>query len=319
MRNAHALSVILQLAPMCLSSAAMEHRYAEVNGVKLHYVTQGQGRLMLFLHGFPEFWYMWKRQLTEFSRDHQAVAVDLRGYNLSSKPESIDQYAIPLLVGDVKALADHLLSADGPKKLVLVGHDWGGVVAWVFAATHPEYVDKLVIINAPHPTLFQGLLRSNADQQKASQYMLLFRSENAETTLSANNYEALRKATFESARRGAFTQEDQRAYLEAWKQPGALTGGLNYYRASRVGPPAPRAADDAPPAASAPPLIIKAPTLLIWGEQDTALLTTNLNGLDEFVLNLTIKRIPDGTHWVVHEFPSQVNRYIREFDLSGGA
>ena len=280
-----------------------KHDYAEVNGVKLHYVTAGKGKLILFLHGFPEFWYQWRKQLPEFARDHQAVAPDLRGYNLSSKPAEVEAYRIPALVEDVRALIRHL----GHETCILVGHDWGGVVAWVFAATHPDMVEKLVILNAPHPGVFQRELRENPAQQKASQYMLFFRSEGAEAGLAADNYAALVKNVLGETVSG----EDRRAYLEAWAQPGALTGGLNYYRASQVGPPA--ANDQVRPAPPAPPLVVKPPTLVIWGERDTALLLGNLDGLEPLVEKLTVRRIPDATHWVVHEKPDLVNRYIREF------
>ena len=123
----------------------MEHGYAYVNGVRLHYVAEGRGRLILFAHGFPEFWYEWRRQLAEFGRDHRAVAFDMRGYNLSSKPAEVAQYAVPHLVADLRALVEHL----GYRRFVLVGHDWGGVVAWAFAIAHPDWLDRLVIVNAP--------------------------------------------------------------------------------------------------------------------------------------------------------------------------
>lgn len=149
----------------------MEHRFANVNGVRLHYVTHGAGKLILFLHGFPEFWYAWRHQLTEFGQDHQAVAVDMRGYNLSSRPAAINRYEMPELVEDIRALALHL----GASKFALVGHDWGGVVAWAFAAAHPDLLESLIIINAPHPILFNRELRENPAQQKASQYIQFFR------------------------------------------------------------------------------------------------------------------------------------------------
>jgi len=281
---------------------AISHQYAEVNGVRLHYAKAGSGPLILFLHGFPEFWYEWQRQLVEFGRDHTAVAPDMRGYNLSAKPEELSAYAVPTLVEDVRALAAELLKSTGGQKFTLVAHDWGGAVAWVFAAMHPELLERLVIVNAPHPTVFARELRDNPAQQQASQYMLLFRSPAAEATLSANNYSTLATIV-------GISGEDRDAYIAAWSQPGALTGGLNYYRASRVGPPQP----DDPPAAPPQPLMIRVPTLVIWGEQDTALLTGNLDGLDKYVSPLTIRRIPDATHWVVREKPAEVNRLIREF------
>ncbi len=292
-------------------SVMLKDDYKDVNGVRLHYVTAGDGKLIMFVHGFPEFWYEWKNQLNEFGRDYLAVAPDMRGYNLSSKPEGVDQYQVKYLIEDLRALAESL----GHKKFILVAHDWGGAIAWGFAIAHPEYLEKLIIINAPHPAIFQREIRDNPAQQKASQYMLMFRSAQAEQILSANNYAALVGAVLgEGLKQGHFTEEDRKAYIEAWSQPGALTGGLNYYRAARIGPPTTDEEKQGPGFAG--PLQsfeVKVPTLVIWGEKDTALLTGNLEGLDKYVPDLTIKRIPDGTHWVVHEKPELVNSYIREF------
>jgi len=291
-------------------TAMIKHEYADVNGVRLHYATAGKGKLIMFVHGFPEFWYEWKNQLAEFGQDYQAVAPDMRGYNLSSKPAGVDQYQVKFMVEDLRALAEKL----GHKKFILVAHDWGGAIAWAFAIAHPDYLEKLVIINAPHPGVFQRELRDNPAQQKASSYMLMFRGEQAEKTLSANNYGLLVQIVLgEGLKNGVFTEEDKKAYIEAWSQPGALTGGLNYYRAARVGPPAEGDTNAANFAAGLPSLDVKVPTLVIWGEKDTALLTGNLDGLDKYVPNLTIKRIPDGTHWVIHEKPALVDGYIREF------
>ena len=287
--------------------------YAEVNGVRLHYVSAGKGPLIIFLHGFPEFWYEWKNQLAEFGKDHLAVAPDMRGYNLSAKPADVDQYQMKYLMEDVRAFAAHL----GYQKFTLVAHDWGGAVAWVLASQHPEILDKLVIVNAPHPGVFARLLSGDPQQQQASQYMLMFRSPQAEAALSANQYALLVGIVLgPGLKNGVFTEDDKKAYIDAWSQPGALTGGLNYYRAAQVGPPQPGATAAATPANfSADPasLTVKVPTLVIWGEKDTALTTKNLDGLDQFVPNLTIKRIPDGSHWVIHEKPDEVNGYIREF------
>jgi len=181
----HRVALCLVIAACCALAAppVLKHKFAEVNGVRLHYVTSGKGPLIIFLHGFPEFWYEWKNQLMEFSKDHRAVAPDMRGYNLSGKPEGVDQYQMKYLVEDVRALAEHL----GYKKFILVAHDWGGGVAWSFAIAHPEYVEKLVIINCPHPAILARELAQNPAQQKASQYMLLFRSAQAEQFLSLNN------------------------------------------------------------------------------------------------------------------------------------
>jgi pimeloyl-ACP methyl ester carboxylesterase len=305
------LAVQLQARKNKMHEPKLKDHYAEVNGIRLHYVSTGKGPLIIFLHGFPEFWYEWKNQLEEFGKDHLAVAPDMRGYNLSSKPAELDQYQLPHLVEDVGALAKHL----GHNRFTLVGHDWGGAVAWAYAIAHPETLDKLVIVNAPHLGIFARELAQNPAQQKASQYMLLFRSPQAEQTLSANNYALLVAAIMgKGLQSGAFTENDKTAYIQAWSQPGALTGGLNYYRAAQIGPPQPgqdQGPRPAPPEASK--MLVHVPTLVIWGEQDTALLTGNLDGLEQFVPQLTVKRIPDGSHWVIHEKPAEVNRYIREF------
>src|SRR5262249_55974428 len=147
--------------------------------------------LIVFLHGFPEFWYEWKHQIAEFATDHTVVAPDMRGYNLSSKPEALSDYAIPTLVEDVRALASELLKSAGNPTSTLVAHDCGGATAWAFAAQPPQMLDGPVIVSAPHPTVFSRLLRQDEAQQKASGYMLMFRSPGAEAALSANSYAAL--------------------------------------------------------------------------------------------------------------------------------
>ena len=280
--------------------------YAEVNDVRLHYVSEGTGKLILFVHGFPEFWYEWKNQLEEFGKDHQAVALDMRGYNLSSKPDDVDQYKMRVLTEDIRQLAEYL----GQQKFIMVAHDWGGSVAYAFALRHPDYLEKLIVINTFHPGVFNQQLQENPKQREASQYILMFRSPEAERILSENNYAYLRENTFgDLIKQGYLTEEDLKVYLEAWSQPGALTGGLNYYRATRV---------DALEGKPQPPidesrLIVRVPTLVIWGEKDRAMVATNLDGLGKYIPDLTIKRIPDGSHWVVHEKPELVNKYIREF------
>ena len=300
----------------------MQDTYVEVNGVKLHCVTagpgagggSGSGPMMMFLHGFPEFWYGWKGQLEEFGKDHLVVAPDMRGYNLSEKPAEVEAYQAPALLEDIRGLADHYR---GGKKFILVAHDWGGALAWGFAMAHPEYLEKLIILNAPHPATFRNLLESDAGQQAASQYMLLFRSPQAEAMLAADNYALLVQIVLGPLlASGAMTEVDKAEYLKAWSQPGALTGGLNYYRANRVGPPVPGA--DAgngvmEMALGEGQMVVRVPTLVIWGDQDIALTVKNLEGLEKYVPDLTVKRIPDATHWVVHEKAAQVNAYIREF------
>ncbi len=291
-------------------SSKQESRFADVNGQRLHYVTVGEGKLMLFVHGFPEFWYEWQNQLDEFGKDHQAVAYDTRGYNLSSKPTDPVDYRAKFLIEDMRALIAHL----GHQKCILVAHDWGGAAAWAFAAKYPDYVEKLVIINAPHTATFARDLTSNSAQQAASQYMLFFRMEKSERVLTENNYARLVAMLQNETQDDSWLTNDVKAkYIEAWSQPGAVAGGLNYYRCSPLYPPT--AEDPGASAIDIDPqrLKVKVPTLVIWGEADHALLPSLLDGLDEFVPNLTLKRIPNGSHWVIHEQPELVNQSIRAF------
>jgi pimeloyl-ACP methyl ester carboxylesterase len=293
---------------MAEPESTLEHKYADINNVRLHYVTAGKGKLVMFLHGFPEFWYAWKNQLIEFGRDYEAVAPDMRGYNLSSKPADVEQYRMKYLVEDIRSFAEYL----GYKRFILVAHDWGAGVAWPFALRHPDYLEKLIIINGPYPVTFARELRDNPKQQKASQYVLVYRTAEAEEILSRDNYAVLTSSLLENGlKQGYLTEEDRKAYLEAWSQPGALTGGLNYYRAARLG----QFTGESDDTLSADPslLTVQVPTLVVWGEKDKYLLTGNLDGLEKYVPDLTIKRIPDGSHWVIHEKTALVNSYIREF------
>jgi pimeloyl-ACP methyl ester carboxylesterase len=285
-------------------------RYAALpNGITLHYACAGRGRPVVFLHGFPEFWYEWNDLLADFGRDHCAVAPDMRGYNLSSKPPNVADYRTRHLVEDLRLFLDHL----GHERCVLVAHDWGGAVAWSFAAAHPERLERLVIVNAPHPATFARELRSNPAQQQASAYMNLFRSDKAERVLSQDGCARLVRMTLDAwaANGGSATAADRQAYLAAWSRPGALTGSLNYYRASPLYPRQP--GDSALPELDPAQFQVRVPTLVIWGERDQALLPGNLDGLEDHVQPLQIVRIAEGSHWVVHEQPERIAALVREF------
>ena len=288
-----------------------QSQYAQVNGIRLHYVSVGQGRLIMFVHGFPEFWYEWEKQLVEFGQDYQAVAPDMRGFNLSSKPSEVEKYHVNDLIEDLRALTQHL----GHETCIMVAHDWGGAVAWSAALRQPEMLEKLIIINSPHPAVFARELLNNPEQQKASQYMLMLRSAGAEGVLSENNFAAM-ALLMQFGSKWEMSEETRSKYIQAWSQPGALTGSLNYYRASPLYPPTSKSDEDQINSILNLPtemFNVKVPTLVIWGEQDQALLTGNLDGLAEYVEDLTVKRIPDGTHWVIHEKPELVNSLIRDF------
>jgi len=284
----------------------IRHETVEANGLRFHCARAGDGPLMLFLHGFPEYWAMWRPMLEHFgARGYCAVAPDLRGYNLSEKPAAVEAYRAKHLMADVLALAAHYTK----DKFVLVAHDWGGAVAWGVAIAHPGRLAKLVMVNSPHPYLFWRELCNNPAQQKASEYMRFFRLPKAERVLSENGYARLL---------GAFSDLDEgarQALIEAWSQPGALTGGLNYYRASPMYPPS---AED--PGAKKLQLrpedfVVKVPTLVIWGERDTALLPGCIEGLDAVVPDLKLVRVPDATHWVARERTALVIREIEAFTI----
>jgi pimeloyl-ACP methyl ester carboxylesterase len=279
------------------------HADAEVNGVRLHYAAAGDGPLLLLLHGFPEFWYAWRAQIEALAPRFRVVAPDLRGYNRSAKPPAVADYAIPALVADLAGLIEHL----GYARAVVVGHDWGGVLAWSLAQAAPERVARLVIINAPHPAIFTREIRGNPDQARASSYIPGFHHPGVDVALAAADFAVLDRVLLAPGRAaGFFDAADCAAYKEAWGMPGALTAMMNYYRANT---------DPADGALHSPFLerSIAPPTLVIWGEQDTALLPGNLDGLDAYVPDLRIVRIPHATHWVIHEEPAMINMLIDAF------
>jgi pimeloyl-ACP methyl ester carboxylesterase len=285
---------------------SLVHESVVANGLRLHVARAGDGPLMLFLHGFPEYWAMWRPLLEHFgARGWSAAAPDLRGYNLSEKPAAVEAYRAKHLIADVLGLAAHY----SDDKFVLVAHDWGGAVAWGVAIQHPERLSKLVMLNSPHPYVFWRELCNSPAQQKASEYMNFFRLAKAERVLSENGHARL-LAWFTD-----LDEASRRALVEAWTQPGALTGGLNYYRASPLYPPS---SDD--PGAKKLQLKpedykVRVPTLVVWGERDTALLPGCLDGLDQVVPDLKLVRVPEASHWVVRERTDLVIREIEAFTI----
>jgi epoxide hydrolase 4 len=291
---------------------AIEHGTAQVNGIRLHFAKSGAGPLMLFLHGFPEFWRAWQAPMAHFAaRGWLTVAPDQRGYNLSDKPEGVEAYRAKHMIEDLRQFA----AGFSREKFVLVAHDWGGAVAWGLAIAHPELISRLVIINSPHPYTFWRELAKNPAQQKASAYMLRLRAAKAEGSLSENGYERLWRFAF-SLGKVNFSNEDRAAYIEAWSQPGALTGSLNWYRASPLYPPS-----DSDPGAAKLTLeprdfMVRVPTLVVWGEDDQALLTGCLEGLEACVPELRVVRVPGASHWIVHEHLDLVCSEIERFTVA---
>lgn len=278
----------------------MQHHFLETNGIRLHYVTQGEGPLMLLLHGFPEFWYSWRKQIPAFTADYKVVALDLRGYNESDKPTATSAYALPELVADVKGAIEAL----GYEQCVLVGHDWGGAIAWSVAYAHPDLISQLIVLNLPHPAKFAEALRT-PQQLLRSWYIGLFQLPwIPEWLLQANNYAGIR-AVFENSALNpeAFTQADLDAYVAAAAKPGALTAMLNYYRNILA----------SEGVFSQTWGKLSLPTLMIWGENDIALGKELTYNTEEYVPALTLHYIPNCSHWVQQEQPERVNRYMRDF------
>ena len=282
------------------------HETVAANGIRLHVARAGEGPLMLFLHGFPEYWAMWKPMLEYFgARGWCAVAPDMRGYNLSEKPADVQAYHAKHLGADVLALAAHYTK----DPFVLVAHDWGGAIAWAVAIAKPQRLKQLVMLNSPHPYVFWRELCSNPAQRKASEYMLLFRSPKAERVLSENGCARLLSAFAD------LDDDARKSLIGAWSQPGALTGGLNYYRASALYPPTPE--DPGPRKLQWKPqdFMVRVPTLVLWGMRDTALLPGCLEGLDEVVPDLKLVRVPEATHWIARERTDLVCREIEAFTI----
>ena len=285
---------------------SLVHETVAANGLKFHVARAGDGPLMLFLHGFPEYWAMWRPLVEHFgARGWCAAAPDLRGYNLSEKPAGVEAYRAKHLMADALALAAHYTK----EKFVLVAHDWGGAVAWGVASAHPERVARLVILNSPHPYVFWRELCQNPAQQQASAYMNLFRLAKAERVLAENGYARL-LAWFPG-----LEEDYRRGLLEAWSRPGALTGGLNYYRASPLYPPT--ADDPGPRKLQLEPgnFRVRVPTLVVWGERDPALLPGCLDGLGEVVPDLKVVRVPEASHWIARERTDLVMREIEAFTI----
>lgn len=268
----------------------VEHGYASSNGVKIHYAALGQpsAPLVVMIHGFPDYWYSWRDQMEALSKNHYAVAIDQRGYNLSDKPKGVENYDMRLLVGDVAAVIKHL----GRDKAIIIGHDWGGAVAWTFAMTMPQMTDKLIILNLPHPKGLARELAHNPEQQKNSQYARNFQQEGAHTKLTAEGL--------------AFWVKDPAAkqkYIEAF-QRSDFEAMLNYYKRNYPREPYTERSNF-------PDIKVKVPVLMIHGLNDTALLPGALNDTWKWLeKDLTLVTVPGAGHFVQQDASEMVTRSI---------
>jgi len=281
--------------------------YLQANDLTFHYRAAGSpdAPLALLLHGYPDFSYGWRYQLPALAGRFHAVAPDQRGYALSSKPQGVENYRPKHLIEDVKAMAAHFQPG---LPFTLIAHDWGGAIAWAFALKYPDLLERLIIVNAVHPGVFQREMAANPAQAEASQYILGLRAEGSEARLAADGYTAMFHSAAPIA--GLLSPEDRAAYLAAWSEPGALTGMVNWYRAMKLSPPN---AGGGTPMYKDEALIVRVPTLVVWGLKDEALLPSCLDGLDGFVPGVKIVTVPEGTHWVNQEYPEAVNQAILDF------
>jgi len=263
---------------------------------------------VILLHGFPESHRTWRDVVPDLARDHFVLAPDQRGYARSSKPEGVAEYAPEKIVGDLMALADDF----GLRRFTLVGHDWGGAVAWMAALGRPDRVERLAIVNAPHPLVFQRSLFDSPGQRDASQYIRRFRDTSIDQGLVGAGLEKFLGSTFAQHVTRAIAGEDKAAYLDEWSQPGAMTAMLNWYRASSiVVPPSDGEPPERPAFLDRPFPPVTQPTLVVWGTGDKALLPVQLEGLDAHVPDLTVERVEAG-HFVPWEnAPAVIDAFRR--------
>ena len=279
-----------------------QDKMIETNGIKLHIVQKGDSEspLVLLLHGFPEFWYGWRQQIDFLAgMGFRVVVPDQRGYNLSDKPKGIDAYRIDNLTLDIIGLIDALKY----KKATIIGHDWGGMIAWQLAIKYPERLEKLIILNIPHPKVMKKTLLTSWQQKRKSWYIFFFQVPWLPELISSRiNFALLRKGLIKSSRRGTFSETDLKQYQEAWSKKNALRSMINWYRAAF------RTMFE-----KSVKSYIDIPTLLIWGMKDFALISDMAQPSIDLCRKGRLVFIKEASHWVQHEEPDRVNLLIKDF------
>jgi pimeloyl-ACP methyl ester carboxylesterase len=285
----------------------LEDTFIHTNGIRLHLVQTGpkSGVPVLLLHGFPEFWYGWRKQIpTLADAGFRVMVPDQRGYNLSDKPKGIRNYRFDELVRDILGLIDAL----DYEKVNVVGHDWGAVVAWMLAYQHPERLNRLGIMNVPHPLVMRRFLTRDPDQIRRSWYIFFFQLPGLpEMGMRANHWRGAERALRGSGKAHTFTNEDIKQYKEAWSQPGAITAMINWYRALRYEMRSPKE------------MRIKVPTLMMWGMKDFALSHRMARPSMDHVDQGNLILFEDATHWVQLDAAEEVNHYLIDFLLDKGS
>lgn len=288
---------------MTVLDSGWQHHFIETNHIRLHCVTQGEGELVILLHGFPEFWYSWRYQIPALARYFKVVVPDLRGYNDSDKPAS--GYDLDTLSSDIQGL----ISSLGYVRAHIVGHDWGGMIAWHLAQKFPYLLKSLTILNAPHPHRFWQEIVSNVDQLRRSWYVLAFQIPGIPEWLIGQNLKDFVKNVFQeqAVRKGAFSAEDAQKYQEALGKPGVLGAAINYYR-SIVSP------QNWLHNLGRSPDPVTVPTLVLWGEDDAFLSQKLAQGLEPLIkAPFQVKFVPQCGHWIQQEAPQTVNRELLNF------
>jgi epoxide hydrolase 4 len=278
----------------------LEHLTFNMADVTIHAVAAGpqDGPLVLLLHGYPEFWYGWRGQIAPLANaGFRVVVPDQRGYNKSSKPQDWQAYRVPCLVGDILGIANRLEH----EHFMLAGHDWGGIVAWACAMEHEHRVDRLAILNAPHPSVFWKYARSHPAQIFRSWYVFFMQLPRLpEVLFEAGDFRVMKETFAKTSRPGTFSEQDFCAYSEAWRQPGAPTGMINWYRALRAAPPIGNPT-------------IRIPVRILWGARDRFLAADLATLSLGYCLRGELTMFPDATHWLQHEEQAAVSKALEEF------
>jgi pimeloyl-ACP methyl ester carboxylesterase len=305
----------------------LAHKFIAIDDVNIHYVeAQPKNTLLttpshsqstiVFLHGFPEYWATWQAQLHYFSANYRVIAPDLPGYNLSDKPHNSSFFQVNHLIEFFAKLISTLAPNE---KIFLVAHDWGGAIAWPLAAFFPQLIEKLIILNAAHPSTFTREMINNPEQQQKSEYIHQLIASDAVQTLTDNNFAYLVNKILVSAKPDTFTEKNLTNYRHVWQQTGAVNGMLQYYRAmpqlaaSKHHKHTNTSTVTDPANMKIPNIRVNVPTLILWGEQDQAFVIENLNQIEDYVPNCQVKRFPDSSHWLQHEQPTQINQAIERF------
>lgn len=286
----------------------LQHHFIQANRIRLHYVTQGEGDLVILLHGFPEFWYSWRYQIPVLARHFKVVAPDLRGYNQSDKPAT--GYDLATLASDIKGLIENL----GYDRAHIVGHDFGGAIAWRFAQMFPYRLNRLAILSAPHPSRFAANLIQDLNQLRRSWYIFAFQVPRLPEWLIQQNLTSFVQTVFRglAVRKGVFTRETSAMYEAALRQPGAIASALKYYRQLFSPPAWVSTAWSTMP--SGLPESIAAPTLVLWGEEDAVLSRRIAEDLRHAVsASFELKFLSNCGHWIQQENPQTVNRELLTF------